>query len=570
MEAVDWIHLDEIYYCIQTTRDESLILFKNYLTNLPLSKQKEIALIILGWSWNNKNKYHLLAIIIQLVPGFFWEESSISKPLRQCLTRKNLFSSSQSVIKSLHITKSHILNTLFDEILTSGTEMELSNMKSQWFSIITNKQEFFDSIDFDFNNFQTNFRYLYILDMFYEIIFKKQDFKKDEFLEFLKSNLQSFSDINLLTVYKLLVNSLKFLDLKKTLTIIICILELKKNIPSPEFRNNVSGKFSDIFNFIGKLPVSESKIFLDSLKRFLFEAFESKDYQPIIFSVKITFSLLKTFFADSVKGFSKKCNLSKNHEFGRRLLEEGIIDFKQLETKMIKLLVDAGEFDDVREIIVNILGHLKCQDYEALLENFKTLASSREINRVITSESFAKVLANSGNENQEFYNFCFETVNLNLREFEKDSLKTATNGKHLFGYLNALNEILIKEENFQELEMLEFVERIVSLVLKMMSSALFNEKESSVAASFQVIDESLDLVVKSSECMQVGSVESQRKFLLLSFWLSLKVSFSFSSSNIFFTDSLKLGNSFIVKFKKCSYFNWICLKIFRIDFIDIV
>lgn len=527
MKSVDWINLHEIYFCIQTTRDESLILFKNYVTNLIPSKQEEISLVIYDWSWNNKNKYHLLAIVIQVVPATFWEHSSLKNALRQCLTRKNLFSSSQSVIKSLDARKSPMVHELFEEILAAGSETELFNLKSQWFTIISKKQELFDSLQFDCNNFQVNFRYLYILDMFSEVFFKNGEFKKNEFLEFLRRNIESLSDTDLLIVYKLLVNSLKLLDLQETLALILSIIKLKRNIPSPEFRNNVTGKFSDIFNFLANIPPVKSKSFFESLKSFLFEGFESKDYQPIIFVVKITLSLLKTFFADSVKGFSKKCHLSKNHVFGKQLQEQGIIDFEELQTKMIKLLVEAGEYDDIREMIVNILVHLKCRDTSILSKNFKSLAGSREINQVITSASFAKVLVNNSDiATNDFFDFCFETLSSNLKEFEKDPLKTATSGRHLFGYLNAMNEILIKKENNQQIELLEVVERIVTMVLKMMSATVFNDDENSVAVSFQVIDESLDLFVKSSTCMQAGNSEAQRKFLLLSFWLSLRVSYN--------------------------------------------
>lgn len=537
MKLVDWIHLDEIYFCIQTTRDESLILFKNYVMNLPPSKQEEISIVIYDWSWNNKNKYHLLAIIIQVVPEKFWERGSLKNALRQCLTRKNLFSSSQSVIKSLYARKSPIVHELFEEIFATGSETELLNLKSQWFVIISKKQELFDSLEFDFNDFQVYFRYIYILDIFSEVIFKDSDFKKNEFLKFLRSNLESLSDTNLLTVYKLLVNSLKFLDLQETLALILSIIKLKRNIPSPEFRNNVTGKFSDIFNFLANLPTVKSESFFASLKSFLFEGFESKDYQPIIFSVKITLSLLKTFFAESVKGFSKKCHLSKNHIFGKQLREQGVIDFEELQTKMTEVLIDAGEYDDIRELIVDILGHLKCRDISILLGSFKKLAGSREINQVITSASFAKILVKSDIDTSDYFDFCFETLSSNLEEFEKDPLKTATSGRHLFGYLNALNEISIKNQSIQQIKLLEVVEQIVNMVLKMMSATVFNDDENSVAASFQVIDESLDLFVKSSACMQAGNSEAQRKFLLLSLWLSLRVSYDFLHICVVIADS---------------------------------
>ncbi|KAL5280878.1 hypothetical protein ACFFRR_004719 [Megaselia abdita] len=554
---VDWIYLDEIYFCLQTTREESLILFRNYFTSLSRLKQEEVALVILGWSWNNKNKYHLLAIIIsmldseiflenQTIRGNSGIESSLEKALRQCLSRKNLFSSSQSVIKSLDCKKPSLVQNLFEVILKTGSETELLNLKSQWFSLLTKKQELLDSLNFDFNYFQTNSRYLYKLDMFSEVILKNGDFKKLEFLKFLRENLKSFSDVNLLTVFKLLVNSLKFLDLQETLTIIISILELKRNIPSPEFRNNVSGKFSDVFNFIGNLDISKSQHFFESLQKLLFESIETKDYQPIIFSVKIILSLLKTFFADSVKGFSKKCHLSKNHVFGRKLREFNIINLEVWNSKMIPLLIDAGEYDDVRETIVAIIGHLKCQNSENLLENFKTLAGSKEINKVITSESFAAVLVNGDFDTKDFQNLCFQTLISNLEEFEKDPLKTATDGKHLFGYLNALNEVFKKSSDFEESGILEIIEKIVKMVLKMMSATVFKNEECSVAASFQVIEESLDFFVKSSSCVEIENLEAQRKFLLLSFWLSLKASCEIASTigcHLSSTSSLSTSNN---------------------------
>jgi len=73
-------------------------------------------------------------------------------------------------------------------------------------------------------------------------------------------------------------------------------------------------------------------------------------------------------------------------------------------------------------------------------------------------------------------------------------------------------------------DLLPLLERILGGILKFLNLAnARRQEEAATAASFQDMDESLQLLVSESSFKSVGEEEACRKYLLMSFWLTLKV-----------------------------------------------
>lgn len=539
------ISLETFYSCMQSNRlgarDEALILFR--YSTLGFDDSVELFnLIINYWPWTNKNKYYLLSVILgthnlkSLAKHCEFNEADFFNGLRLGLSYKSTFSASQSLVRVLSKQHSHQLLELSIEILKNGTEREIVNFHTQWFTHIIQKDELYRMLQLE-NCREVSFRYIFLV-----CVFSKQmsvaSQNLDELGEFLRENCFNLTMDTQMYVFKFYVDNLASLKFPVSLEFLSEFIEMHRCTECPQVRHTILGKFPIVFNFIAKMFCTLKEESCGPAKDFFRKLFEliEKDmqnalYQPLIFSLKALDRILQILFSDSSKNVSKACKLEQNKELGEFLVKERIFDVKTMNRIAFEVLNSPECYDDARELVVLIIKQLKVQSLREASRRCAECSESIEIDEVAQSAIFARLCIHcSRNEDQgsacyprELLSYSVRRVGEILKVLEVDPLNICKNEGHIFGHMSVINEVLNEESQSSGLDyesLLKMVEDVILLHLKLLNAAA---KEGSTAASFQVMDKSLQLLVEKST-IERRSDEECRKFLMLSFWMALKSS----------------------------------------------
>ncbi|KNC31546.1 hypothetical protein FF38_12778 [Lucilia cuprina] len=568
------LSLDHVYFCLQSNqmgmRDECMSLLQFVCSNRELALQY-FQSVVNYWPWTNRNKLFVLGCILnkyildECLQASNHDKEDFFLGLRSTLNYKNLLAPSQYVVKALSGQKSLQLLEMSVNILTLGNKKEIQNFHAQWFSRIQQKDELFEmlqqkpeialfidnSSDYLMDN-EHSYRLILIFSMFSKQVFllsKLHFFKLST--ELLTNCFQYDTECQLL-IFKFIVDNLANFAIEDCMEFVESFLRTHSSVDNAQFRNTILGKMPNIINYIAKTfcklclnsPQTsslESSIlnFFLHLQKDIEQGIASDIYQPKIFCLKLLEILLKSLYTETVTKNAKNCCVSQNQQLGLFLKEHKVFDSTAMEMRLMELLNDPLGFDDALDLIVELLKIIKPQEVVInlaldLTQRACSLADVDECNLCFLYARVAVQNCQSEDTLKEFLNIILSNLQENLPKFDKDPLLACkTQGGHLFGLINVLYELTQFRPEIccaEFLNFLQIVEQIQTLVIKKLNVAVVeNAEEILSAASFEDMDKSLEMLVCQS------SYESEdhdlcRKYLLMSFWLTLKACCDLASS----------------------------------------
>ncbi|XP_037947793.1 uncharacterized protein LOC119679484 [Teleopsis dalmanni] len=555
--------LEHAYCCLQQPQSglrEEIILLLNFGCKQLSVATKYFVLITEFWPWTSRYKLYILSCILNshCLHDLLSKEqrSDFFEGIRLSLRYKNLLAASQYVVKSLSKQNSTELIDLCVNILVTGNIKELQNFYGQWFGRITQKQNIFnllqqkteiagvldnwDSIEDE----AENYRLVLIFSMFARQIFDTSKLHFFKISTVLITNCFQFHTETQILIYKVIVDNIDNFAIEDCLEFIIAFINHHKGIQNAQFRNNILDKIPNIINYVAKTynklaaesgSSLEASIiaFFQQLQYIIEDNIVSVLYQPKIFSLKLLEQLLKSLYAQTIEKNSKNCCIAHNQKLGAFLVEQKAFNERDVVMKLLDLLNDPFGFDDVLELIVSLLRELNYIDSYAF-DICKDYARRIVVEECVLTTFYTKVAVQcmSSEEHKsdacELYNSALHSLKWEFAQFKLDPFLTLNTRCHLFGYVNILNEILFHQKSLNTVnhwEELILLHNISNELLKYLNltklSGVEDEEQINTAASFQDMDESLNLLIERS-AYETKCAEKSRIFLLMSFWLTFK------------------------------------------------
>ncbi|XP_060645501.1 uncharacterized protein LOC132784113 [Drosophila nasuta] len=565
------LQLEHFYQCLQRqsqtgSREETLTLYNH------CCKQRERAffyfhLIVEFWPWTNRNKYYLLSGILnshplpELLGASGHSEQEFFAGLRLSLSYKGLRAASQYPVKSLSNQQSPELLALAVDLLVNGSVAEIQNFHSQWFLRIQQHEALFqllqakpEIVEFLVSSevarsASDQHRLILIFSMFAKEINLASKLHFFKISTELLTNCSCFETDAQLLIFKFLVDNLSNFAVEDCLEFFYNFMERHRGVESSEFRNTMLGKMPNIINHTAKhfnkalksdgvLALAQDiKRFFCQLQQLIELDMRSDVYQPKIFALKLMEILLKSLYSEQVTKNAKMCSTQQNQQLGAFLLDQSVFEPQKMAQLLFDSLNDPQGFDDALELTVSLLLQLQLVDSSKCLDRCETLCSSSDVDECSLVSQYAQLAVRSFKEQQparDLYAASLQQLRSKLESFQKDPLHTAkAAGGHLFGHICILDELVSGgsrhlEATLATTELLPLLERILNIVLDFLNVANTRREEAAAAttataASFQDMEESLELLVSES-VYEAGAEEAAacRKYLLMSFWLTLK------------------------------------------------
>lgn len=293
--------------------------------------------------------------------------------------------------------------------------------------------------------------------------------------------------------------------------------------------------------------------FEDLINKIIISGFESvdPDYTEIILSLRLFNILMKTLHC-SHKSI-KSADVLMNGQFQKVLEERGI--FRGVSDKFFKLLIKqlTSPYDDVRQMAVNIVLQFfpaTNQRRMAIQEVFceKMYFSSMDDSRRV--HGYFKILVPYYVDLEMDVSVLYKEYKAHLvdnytNQFSVDPLKSINCGIQVFDKINIIQEIVLAKRLPTE-ELLQLMTLVLGISTRMLHFLSLSqqlrvkgeeESEDDITPSFQVIEESLQVLINNSGQVEKewsGSLDkavmgqeenvTRRKDLLLAIWMTLKVS----------------------------------------------
>ncbi|XP_030563917.1 uncharacterized protein LOC115764811 [Drosophila novamexicana] len=569
------LQLEHFYHCLQRqsqvgSREETLTLFNH------CCKQQQRAfcyfrLIVGFWPWTNRNKYYLLSGILnshglpELLAASGQSEAEFFAGLRLSLSYKGLRAASQYPVKSLSSQRSPALLALAVELLVNGSVAEIQNFHSQWFLRIQQRDALFQLLQakpeiVEFlasseaaRSASEQQRLILIFSMFAKEIYVASKLHFFKISTELLTNCSAFETDSQLLIFKFLVDNLSNFAVEDCLEFFYSFMQRHRGVESSEFRNTMLGKMPNIINHTAKhfnkvLKVdggAGSDALAHDIKRFFRQLQELLEqdmlcdvYQPKIFALKMLEILHKSLYSAQVTKNAKMCSIQQNQQLGSFLLDHGVFQPSTVSQLLFKSLNDPQGFDDALELTVSLLLQLGHVDTQQCNERCLTLCTSSDVDECALVSLYAQLMVRSCPDPQltkALYDQCLQQLTSKFDAFQHDPLQTTKcAGGHLFGHIRVLDELISGGSRRPEaavVELLPLLERILNVILKFLNLAnARREGADATAASFQDMDESLQLLVSESVYEALEDAEACRKYLLMSFWLTLKASCDLATS----------------------------------------
>ncbi|XP_022215978.2 uncharacterized protein LOC111069998, partial [Drosophila obscura] len=559
------LKLEHFYHCLQRqsqtgSREEALTLF-NHCCKQEKRAFSYFRLIMQFWPWTNRNKYYLLSGILNwhslpdLLAASNQSESEFFSGLRLSLSYKGLRAASQYPVKSLSNQRSPVLLAGSVELLVNGSVAEIQNFHSQWFLRIQQRNDLFELLQFnpqiveflacseDVRSPNDQLRLILIFSMFAKEIYATSKLHFFKISTELLTNCSQFETEAQLLVFRFLVENLPNFAVEDCLEFFYSFIERHRGVESSEFRNTILGKMPTIINHTAKhfhkvIKVDNGvrvdglaqniKRFFSQLQELIDRDIHSEVYQPKIFALKLLEILNRSLYADHVAKNAKMCSTQQNQQMGAFLLDRNVFQPQVVAQQLFETLNNPQGFDDALELTVSLIIQLGYVNTDHCVTRCLALCSSSDVDECALVSLYAQLAVRSQQEASCLYAECVKRLPEKLEIYLKDPLLTAKTGGNLFPYLCALDEVVkagggvAKESGIEDL--LPLLERILNGILKFLnlSNARKHAGEADTAPSFQDMDESLQLLVSESAFDAKEDAEACGKYLLMSFWLTLK------------------------------------------------
>ncbi|XP_067617529.1 uncharacterized protein [Eurosta solidaginis] len=545
------ITLQQIYHCLQSNRigmrDESIQLFTKCCTQTTVAF-KHFQVILEFWPWTNRYKYYLISCILkthqlqEFLNNAKHSADQFYAGLRLSLSHKSLLAASQYLVKALSAQSSKDLLLIAADILLHGTLKEMKNFKAHWYARIEQKDELFEYLqvqpkiasllernsntaDGDIGIDQEIYRSILIFSMFSRQIFHVSKLHFFQISAELMTNCFQYKVETQMLIFKFIVDNLGSFPVEDSLDFTLAFLKQHKCIDNAQQRNEVLGDEN--------MTAFETSIksFFNQLHNLIEANIASVIYQSKIFSLRVFEILLKSLYSANLEKNTKNCSLAQNRKLGEFLIAQNIFVADKVSIMLFKLLNDPLGFDDALDLIIKLLCELKYKDASRSVLFCKELSQRCNVDECVLSTLYARATINCCNnkgsdcELVELLEFAIECLKRDVADFQTDPLLVCKTRNHLFGYINIVAEIVqsnICLTTIQQNEILDFSARLLNIVLEFLNVCKTDPSNVATnAASFQDMDESLRILVMGSAYKVEDNAEF-RKFLLMSFWLTLK------------------------------------------------
>ncbi|XP_036323262.1 uncharacterized protein LOC118737091 [Rhagoletis pomonella] len=558
------IPLQQIYHCLQTNqfgmREESMNLFTKCCRQATVGFEN-FQIILEFWPWTNRYKFYLISCILKTYNiNEFLDSAQRSiqefyAGVRLSLSHKSLLPASQHLVKALSSQNSQELLDMSADILTRGTSKEIKNFNAHWFGRIEQKDRLFEYLQTrpEIANFLENtidgavdqdyFRSTLIFSMFSRQIFQASKLHFFKISTELITNCFQFEIETKMLVFKFIVDNVANFAIEDCLEFTAAFIKKHKCIDNAPFRNEILGKMPAMINYVAKafskLHDAEGTTTLETSIQAFFKQIHllietdigSALYQSKIFSLRLLEILLKSLYATHLEKNAKNCCIAQNKKLGQFLIEKQVFEPAQLTEALFKLIDDPLGFDDALDLILLLLQQIDFTNAAQSVRLCKEFSRRSDVDECVLSTLYARVTVNccksTGNNESLFELLDFATENLDkeLVGFQVDPLLVCKTRNHLLGYINIVDEIVqgnVYLTAEQQDKLLDLLEKVVNSVLDFLNVCKANPMQAGInAASFQDMDESLEIVVQKS-AYQITNSRELRKFLLMSFWLTLK------------------------------------------------
>ncbi|XP_037028211.1 uncharacterized protein LOC119068643 [Bradysia coprophila] len=546
--------LTTLYSCAESTfngaRQETLEFFKYWIQD-EIVALDVFGEICYGWPWTNRNKYYLLAILFErhnfynLLKRHDIDATYFVRGVVISLQYRNLIAPGQSLI--VQLVKLNIVETfnVIADVLRYSTDFELYNCV-QWLHCISNLKYLYDRLDLANGNIFTDakFGYLFESNMEKLVLFRrtfKVSFEKHpkigEIDRVIVSKYQTVRLVHRAAIFEVLItNTMTRLD---AIEENLCHLQnfLKDNMSHEHsaLRQDIMKLLPNLFYLLTSLlrsatdeRKSKIKSFFQFLKLQIFDiGIGQEQYQPLIFSLRLYAILMKLLFGCRQDRLIKEFNVDKNKRLRSFLIDENVWDPCSAEHCNTLIDLVQSEFDDVRDISTELL--VRFFPTNAIGNRYHELMTSTDIQQCRYSHLFARIAMQ--NDESQLQSTLKQFLNSNESDYN-DPFRKANTGNHLFGAVNCLNEFYCfrkdmamsgqREKNSTANTMTDITagERITNHFLLLLKTACPDEAKHG-SPSFEKMDESLELLLSRS-AQPVTDLYEDKKFLLLSLWLTLK------------------------------------------------
>lgn len=510
--------------CVSGVREQNLFLLEFFTKKRPERSKSIIRVIIQRWSWTNPYKYYLLGVIIGNLKFEDLAEDDLElllEGLSTSLKHRNLLSPGQYLFKSLVKHREVDICKLVRDILLTRNLLEADNFINHWLCMYPNLGRLFEKLNFDLESMDLS-HYILVQRAFRDQLVNSP--LREVSLDGLKAVLRQH-------FYEILIHRLtKNPEINQTLSILRDFFELHASDENTGLRHYIFKRFPVILDQLARRNRGESAEILKFFQFLKGEIIDSglqsdpEEYQPIIFGLRMMDTFLKFLSGDRKYQLTKNSNVQANIHLSELLAREGVkFSSRDDFTRLLEQL--KSNFDDIQELSCNIINEffVEKEFREEILKIFmQTLSSENTIESAGSCHFYARILSDRPGM---FLDVLEKSLREGFEKFQKDPFAAVQSGQHIFHKIACLREIFTPDEQLNLLVDLcaEITEKILNF--------LNHTGEFEEAPSFEVMEESLQVLIEKSNVEAVASHQESRKLLLLSLWMTLRACGDFAAES---------------------------------------
>ncbi|XP_055586343.1 uncharacterized protein LOC129739009 [Uranotaenia lowii] len=515
---------------------------------------------VLRWSWLNRNKFHVLLVLLgryklSTLEEYAGEEIGLYAMLEMSLHYKHLYSGSQGIVRVLQKQQDDNIFELQVRILKRGSIYLVRSMIKQWFSNLTPSdfRKLFQLMQLDQLKIGENRKLMpyYLKENNYIKFFQYMNLFKKEF--------QSCKDLNVLLVLMLQISTEVDLDhlsitlMVETLvhhivtpnahihpsTSVFYIFKLKEyilqqvGVPSVHVCNTFVTQCTKLLHYIASLPVERyaanedayglvSELMGSTLFYQHLHKQATSNYHAVITSLRF-FQAFASLFLEFTPKSPYRLQEKATANTISHLLPMEADTFYDMIYAVEHLLT--SEYEDVRAIALKMLYNKSFAFHHgpALQGKLSLIYSYRTPGAVLEAMT-------------SFYDESHVALTISLRDHERDLFAMMKTDNQLYQQLDGINEAFFGYEesrNLNTLEnirafpsMLRLVNRVIEFVLRSLNCAKTDEERQQVGSSFEIMDNSLQLLLDRSS-QRSTNLASDKKTMMKALWKALRSAASF-------------------------------------------
>lgn len=555
-----------IYACTESpfngARQEALIFFAYWIQDAHIA-HAVFERITATWAWTNRNKYYFLAIICDR--HNFYELLSSSclkmeadyflKGVTLSLQYRNLISPGQTLTISLTRQKVPEVFQAIANILRSGSEFELQNCINHWLHCIYYKEKVFDLLELNSCDILSSSQFAYLLqdNMLRLVLFRscfKQCFEKSPNVRhidsFIMSSGQKLDIVHKTSIFDVIItNTINDTPrMSENLSYLEQFLKANMSEACSALRQDILKLMPNLMYLFATLlrnneNVTRIREFFTFVRHEIFEfGISQMQYQTLIFSLRLYEILMKTLYGSRTDRLIKKFNADVNNRLKAFLQLDELWPLCSLDNYQRLLRLLQSDYDDVRDITCELL--IRFFPQNDINELCDAAIRHQNIHQCSYAHYMARVAINMSDAG--FYWRLRQYLLDDLPAFEADPLSKVRNGHHLFGALNCVNEFYSMAiyrfddrwaRDFSEVEIHDDIEltcTIIAMLMRLLGGESGADGQSG-SPSFEKMDESLTSLVDQSKYHSGGDDKLvEKKFILLSLWMTLKACCDLASS----------------------------------------